>query len=559
MSADQRERNPVVKSVTFTKRTAFLFVILLTFAFVTAAVGQGPEPADTPGGEETEPEWVILKEEILPYGVQTTATIIASKDAFISSRYPNSNFGGNTTSGLGYYAGVYDAMRIIIQFDINSIPSSAIINSATLDSYLHSSRPSNDGPMAFKAQHMKSSWSEYSVTWNNANYLGGSEIGVREITSQLGWRSTDVTQLVKQWHNGTQVNYGFIMTGDEAPERNHDRFFRSRQYGGYEPRLYVNYTQCSDLTPPAAYANPLPAWSGSSINVSWYGNDNAAGIAYYDVDYNLNGGSWTRWLTNTTNQSATFNGAQNGQQYQFRVRAIDNCGNTGAWGPTVFTNVDTIAPTASMQALNPYTFGSSFIVYWDGTDNPGGSGIASYDVQFRINGGSWTSWINNTSAKSAQVTGGQQGDVYEFQARARDVAGNTQGFTNVPQATTTIVLHSVAIVNKFLSPPITDQLSFNVSWSGFSAPGVTINFYDLQYRFNGGAWTTWDSFDTTSALFDLVDPDVDGIYEFEARARNSLNQTESFTGTPEAMIVVDRHAPFIEISGFFPIVANTAD
>ena len=99
-----------------------------------------------------------------------------------------------------------------------------------------------------------------------------------------------------------------------------------------------------------------------------------------------------------------------------------------------------------------------------------------------------------------------------------------------------------------------EELSFNVSWIGYHAPNVTIEFYDLQYRFNGGAWQTWDTFTTTSGLFDLVNPGVDGAYDFEARARDSNNQTEPWTGIPEASMIVDRHPPFIDKPVYLPLI-----
>ena len=174
----------------------------------------------------------------------------------------------------------------------------------------------------------------------------------------------------------------------------------------------------------------------------------------------------------------------------------------------------------------------------------------------RINDGGWQNWITNTSNKSGQITGAKQGDVFEFQARAIDVAGNQGSYPNYAQASTTVVLYSVAIVRDFPSPSITDQLSFNVSWVGYHAPGVNIVTYDVRYHFNDGDWTPWESTPTLSALFDQVNPSVDGTYYFEARAIDSLGQTEPWTGMPEAWMIVDRHEPFIEISTYFPLMYN---
>jgi len=545
----QKFRN-MIGSFGLPRKSALLLLLVLTFVMVATAVAQEGDD----GGDAAEPKWVVISEEVLPYGTQSTARIIASKDAYLSSLNANSNYGGSTTMGLGYWSGVYNAMRPLLEFNVSGIPSQATINYATMYIYQQSSSPSNDADMGFKAQYMKQQWNEYSVTWNNANYLGGDEIGIGQNTNALGWKTSDVTTLVRAWHNGSRPNYGFLITGHEGTDPPRNRFFRTRQWGGSEPYLVVDYTQCSDQTPPTATVNSLPTWSGTSFTVSWTGNDSGAGIAYYDIEYNLNGGSWTRWLSQTTATSTTFNGAANGQQYQFRARAADNCGNVGAWtGTQAFTNIDSVAPTASVEPLPPYTFASSFIVRWAGTDNPGGSGVASYDVQVKVNGGSWQNWITGTGLTSSQITGAVQGDVYEFQARARDNAGNVGSYPNFPQASTTVVLYSVAVVRDF-SAAITDQDSFNVSWLGYHAPGVNIITYDVRYQFNNGAWQDWISTGASNALFDEVNLSVDGIYGFEARAIDSLNQTEPWNGIPEASIVVDRLEPHIEVSVYFPLI-----
>jgi hypothetical protein len=56
------------------------------------------------------------------------------------------------------------------------------------------------------------------------------------------------------------------------------------------------------------------------------------------VQVQQNGGDWTDWQTNITATSAQFNG-EVGILYAFRVRAVDNAGNVGAWSPPVETRV----------------------------------------------------------------------------------------------------------------------------------------------------------------------------------------------------------------------------
>ncbi len=407
------------------KRSALVLLIVLLFVMVTTAVAQENEPADGP--VPYVPEGVEVARKVLPYGIEAQVNISANKDSFLSSLHPDTNYNSGTvgkTMGLGYQSGVYNAMRTLMEFNLSSIPSNAIINQAEIFVYQNTSNPSNDGAMGFKAQYMKSQWSETSVTWNNANYLGGTEIGVGQLTSSLGWKNGDVTEMVKRWYSGAQPNYGLIMTGDEGPQNNRSRFFRTRQWSGYAPYIKVTYTACSDTSKPTTTMQSLPNWSPGSFTVKWSGQDGSGtGIAWYDVQYRINGGSWVQWKHNTTSTSATFSGASMGQTVDFQARAGDHCGNVGNWSSSVWTRIDTQPPIVSVNPLPQYTYTPNFIVTWGGTDN--GSGLAAFDVQYRnvTALGNWINWQNRTTFTSAQFTGAQNATTYEYRARGIDQCG----------------------------------------------------------------------------------------------------------------------------------------
>jgi len=65
------------------------------------------------------------------------------------------------------------------------------------------------------------------------------------------------------------------------------------------------------------------------------------------------------------------------------------------------------------------------------------SGIASYIVWVRVNGGDWTKWLE-TSDTQADYTG-SSGNTYDFALWAEDLAGNwSQNIELSPQATTKV-------------------------------------------------------------------------------------------------------------------------
>src|SRR5205823_1084961 len=88
------------------------------------------------------------------------------------------------------------------------------------------------------------------------------------------------------------------------------------------------------------------------------------------------------------------------------------------------TKVDTVAPTSAVTVLPAFSK-TSFLVSWSGTDDAGGSGIATYSVFVSDNGGSFNLFQNNTTQTSATFTG-TVGHVYGFYSVATDKAGNQQ-------------------------------------------------------------------------------------------------------------------------------------
>jgi hypothetical protein len=96
----------------------------------------------------------------------------------------------------------------------------------------------------------------------------------------------------------------------------------------------------------------------------------------------------------------------------------------------------TVPPTSSVHALP--TFSSpSFTVSWSGQDNPGGSGVAAYDIYVSDNGGSFVPFLIGTANTSA-VFNGQRGHQYGFYSVATDGIGNREAPPAQAEATTAV-------------------------------------------------------------------------------------------------------------------------
>lgn len=207
-------------------------------------------------------------------------------------------------------------------------------------------------------------------------------------------------------------------------------------------------------------------------------------------------------------------------------------------------------PVVSVNAL-PRFSDRDFTVSWSGKD-PGGSGIASYDVQYRVDGGNWADWIVDTTMSSARFAAGQDGKFYEFRARGEDRAGNVESF-GPPEASTTVDAEPPSTTVSPL-PPKTADTTFTVSWSGVDE-GSGIQYYDVRYRYNGGGWIIWlPQTLATSAPFSAAHGD--GLYDFEVRAVDELGLREPFVGRPEASIIVDAEPPFVIPISWLPLVVR---
>ena len=557
------------------RKPFLMLIVLLLFVLMVSTVGAqdsfvNPDIVDPDIVDQEVGDFVILEQNVTPDGIQNIVQIPNKKDAFISSNKPDNNFGLRSDMRLGYSLSgeSLGAVRMLLQYQVQDyIPTGAVINNATLHIYLSGVTPSGDSSMGFKALYLASDWSEKTVTWNLHNPSWGSEIGVGNASSQLGWHTADMTKMVREWIDGGRKNYGFTLVGDEGVKDRQRVYFTKDANNGLSSYLKVDYVVSTDTTPPVATVKKLPEWSPSSFPVEWEGYDPnnpdgspGSGIKYYDVwDSTDNGSSWHTWRAQVTETKSTFDGGQHLQTYSFTARAKDHAGNEQPRdGVQAWTKVDAVAPVVSMNALPPISV-SPFTISWGGTDS--GSGIASYDVEWREQGQAWQTLYQNTTLTSFTAHDPENGVTYEFRARGSDKVGNHQAWTDV-QAWTTVSTNPVSTITGTAPQPIlqiksgpgpTD--SFQVFWQGQTAAGTGPLTYTVYVQKPNAAWTVWLSntpLTSDTYLLDVNDPD--GTYYFEVTARNNQGQQENFNQVPEGLIIVDRLAPFFEQAAWMPII-----
>jgi uncharacterized repeat protein (TIGR01451 family) len=205
--------------------------------------------------------------------------------------------------------------------------------------------------------------------------------------------------------------------------------------------------QTTDNQPPTSSFHNLPAESPGPIPLSWSAFDTGgAGVRGYDVQVRTGlHGNWIDWLTNTPTLSSSYPGV-GGQTYYFRARARDMAYNVEPWpvNAQAWTTVENQPPVSWISSLpafrrvdNLVQWPNNLVVHWQGYD-PGGSGIASFDVQYSEDSDdNWQDWQIETQQTSANFTG-QAGTTYFFRTRATDRAQNQAAWpdgTDLPTTT----------------------------------------------------------------------------------------------------------------------------
>ncbi len=255
------------------------------------------------------------------------------------------------------------------------------------------------------------------------------------------------------------------------------------------------------------------------------------------------------WVAGTPNHGLEIIGDERQQQ---RERAFYSRETQTEYFPRLlvdYTVIDDDRPPQSTIAPLPTFVGRNFLVTWDGED-PGEAGIAHYDVQYRVDGGDWISWLSAVTTTRDEFPSGQNGRTYEFRVRATDEAGNTEAFGAAEAMTTVDTLPPDSII--FPLPATTDNRNITVQWSG-TDEGAGIEYYDVRYRINDGAWQLWQSQTTqTSALFSAP---ADGFYAFEVRAVDRRGNVEEFAMVEES-ITVDAQPPFLDERLYLPLVSR---
>jgi Ca2+-binding RTX toxin-like protein len=206
--------------------------------------------------------------------------------------------------------------------------------------------------------------------------------------------------------------------------------------------------------------------------------------------------------------------------------------------PPIFNTIDADAPASSVDVLPAVINSQSFLVNWSGAD-PGGSGIAYFDVFVSDNGGAFTPFQLGSAATSATFTG-QFGHTYGFFSVATDNVGHHEPTPSAAQATTRLGSTPTAGDDAYATSEDT-ELTIN-------APGVLANDTDVDgdsltvFLINGPAHGAL-ALNPDGSFTYAPHPNFSGMDSFSYRANDGT--TDSNVATVTISVAPVNDAPVI--------------
>lgn len=157
-------------------------------------------------------------------------------DTYVSSRYPTTSYYLNNYLRTGRDEDYY-IRRTYIRFDLPSSISGKAITRA----YINLKKSSGATP-SIKAYRVTGSWSSSNLTWNNKpGYTTVNGSATATLTSN-NWYRVYVTDIVKNWSNGTHSNYGFLIKdATESGTSQWTTFYSSDAASPNKPELVISY------------------------------------------------------------------------------------------------------------------------------------------------------------------------------------------------------------------------------------------------------------------------------------------------------------------------------
>jgi len=306
---------------------------------------------------------------------QTTVTLNSVADCYIDQNGSTTNYGGATNMQVTSWGPSYNR-RMLIKFDLSSIPTTATINSAVLK--LHETGTYGQ-TRAINLHHVTSSWVENTATWSNMASNYNSTVAASSSISWSGVFKIDTWTLTSEVQSiiSSGTNNGWLLK--DNTENGYGEFWqfgaKENTNSAYRPVLEITYTVPLTITinPSApsicagssvsltASGGTTYAWTPSTGLSSTTGatvTANPSATTTYTVTGTTGSNTGTQTVTVTVNSNPTISISPStaaicsGGSIQLTASGA----NSYAWSPTTNLSSSTVAnPTASPANTTTYT------------------------------------------------------------------------------------------------------------------------------------------------------------------------------------------------------------
>ena len=339
---------------------------------------------------------------------ENSVSLSAVADTYIDKGDTTDNYGDSSSLVVDLSGGGIGNGRILLRFDLSTIPADATITGATLK--LNATQ--NDGVSSLNVYEVTEAWVEGAgvgttgaaswddrlpgISWSTAGGSFDPAIVATFSSEDTGQHIWNITPLAQAWLNTPAANNGLIIGSTEKGGATVT--YDSRE-GGTPPELEITYTLPTNRAPVAVAAAIAGIAEGQSIVLDGTGSSDAdADTLTYEWDLNYNGTSFVADVTGATstltwNDLGTF-GINDDGTYQVALRVFDGTRySVVEQQALVVTNS---APTLTVTGAGVTASGSTYTLNLQAVD-PGNDTI--------------TGWVINWGDGTVQTLTGNPGSV----------------------------------------------------------------------------------------------------------------------------------------------------
>jgi len=288
-------------------------------------------------------------------------------DSMVQEGVPDNNYGTRYNMYVGWVENVYKTEWSYLKFNLSSIPSGAIINSAALNLNTQYG-PSH--PPSFTIDNMwieawnvdNDAWNESTLTWNHKPAMGTTLLDNVYVIAEnwaggqnkwYSWNNESMTSFVASQYGGDKVvSIGMRSTTSESRQDNNTVWFYTKDndwHGGgpYKPYLQVTYAENMGILENSVSLGPGENWTGQLwvvVNVLGFATDNLTVTATSLIDNTITNSAigqaqsvvapFAVWVSISPSE----NHAENGKTATFTV-TVKNMGvNTDNYDLSVIDN-----------------------------------------------------------------------------------------------------------------------------------------------------------------------------------------------------------------------------